>query len=538
MEASKLEVPEKITLKDPKDFTLIGQGKGNVDTEKITSGKPLYGMDYKEEGMLYAGVIHAPAFGQKLLDFDATEAKKIKGVVDVFEFNNTIAVTGTSTWIVFQGKKVVKANWSSKENLDGTKEVDEQLLKGIKGDKFKNIRSDGDVESAFKKADLVVEKMYEAPFLPHNTMEPMNFFADVTPEKIRLIGPIQIPEGAVRRIARVLKRDEKEISLEMCRIGGGFGRRLYNDYILEAALISEKAKKPIKLVYTREDDMTTGIYRPQVKYLIKVGVKNGKIIAYQLKEAAVNANVNGERANFFPAGSVENYSVDTARLKSKITTGAWRAPICNFLGFAEQSFFDELAEEMKIDPVQLRLDLLEVAKENQDVRMEYNPTRMEQVIKKAVSISGWGKKENVHQGFSAYYSHNSHVAQVAEVEIQDNKPVVTKIYCVVDCGIVVNPMGAITQAEGGLIDGFGHAMYGEMILEKGKPMSNNFHQYNLLRMHQVPKVEVVFIDSLEAPTGLGEPTLPPVAAAVANAIKAATGERIRKQPFVKNGNIA
>lgn len=539
LEAAKLEVPTKIKLKDPKDFVLIGkEGKRNVDLDKIISGQPLYGMDYQEEGMLYAAIIHPPAFGQKLIDFDAKEAKQINGVEDVIEFDGNIAVLATSTWLAFKGKKAVKVNWSDHQTFDGTKEIDEKLMDLLAKGKGKIVRNDGDVQQAFVKADSVIEKIYEAPFLPHNTMEPMNFFADVTSEKVRLKGPIQTPEGAVKRVARILNRKESDITLEMCRIGGGFGRRLYNDYIIEAVLISKKVKKPIKLVYQREDDMTAGMYRPQVKYQFKAGVKKGKLVAYQLKEAAINSSINGSRANFFPAGSVENYHVETSPLRSKVTTGAWRAPISNFLGFAEQSFFDELAEEMKIDPVQLRLDLLAIAKENKSSRMKYAPERMEQVIKSVVKKSGWGKKENVYQGFSAYYSHNSHVAQVAEVELKDDKPIVTKIYCVVDCGIVVNPLGAMTQAEGGIIDGFGHAMYGEMLIDKGVPQRNNFHQYNLIRMHQVPKVEVSFVESYEAPTGLGEPTLPPVAAAVANAIKAATGKRIRKQPFVKNGNIA
>ncbi|ANW97331.1 isoquinoline 1-oxidoreductase [Wenyingzhuangia fucanilytica] len=537
LDAAKLEVPTKVILKDPKDFKLIGKEKRNVDIDKIISGEPLFGMDYKEDGMLYAAIIHPPAFGQKLIDFDAKEAKQIKGVEDVVEVDGNIAVLATSTWLAFKGKKAVKANWSTNQTFDGTKEIDEKLNNLLTENKGTLVREDGSVKEGFLNADSVIEKTYEAPFLPHNTMEPMNFFAHVTPEKIHLRGPIQAPQDAVRRVAKMLNRKESDITLEMCRIGGGFGRRLYNDYIIEAVLISEKVKKPVKLVYQREDDMTAGIYRPQVKYQFKAGVKKGRLVAYQLKEAAINAGINESRANFFPAGSVENYRVETSPLKSSITTGAWRAPISNFLGFAEQSFFDELAEEMNIDPVQLRLDLLAKAKKNKSNRMQYSPERMEGVIKDVVQKSGWGKKENVYQGFSAYYSHNSHVAQVAEVELQDEKPVVTKIYCVVDCGIVVNPMGAITQAEGGIIDGFGHAMYGEMLIDKGVPQSKNFHQYNLIRIHQVPKIEVSFVKSNEAPTGLGEPTLPPVAAAVANAIKAATGERIRKQPFVNSGNI-
>lgn len=532
-EAAQLEVPDEVQLKDPKDFKIIGKDIGNVDIDKIISGKPLFGLDYKKEGMVYATALRPPAFGQKLVSFDAVEAMKVDGVIDVFQFGDKVAVLASNTWAAISGNKALKAEWSSDEKLMGTEEHDVELEKILNSKTLKEVRVDGDVDKAKKTADKVIEFTYEAPFLPHSCMEPMNFFAHVTDEKVALAGPIQTPEGTAKQVAKLLNRDASDVHLELTRMGGGFGRRLIGNFVLEAAEISNLSKKPVKLVYTREDDMANGYYRPIVKYKIAAAIKDSKVVAYHLKEAAIGDNINGSRASYFPAGAIENYKIEVAKLDSEITTGPWRAPVCNFLATAEQTFIDELAEELNQDAVALRLELLEAAKKNK-ADLEWSPERMQGVIKMAAEKSNWGQpKEGVYQGFSAYYSHNSHVAEVAEVVLKDNVPVVTKVYCVVDCGVVVNPLGAKNQVEGGVIDGIGHTMYGEMLFEKGKPQLLNYDKYRLIRMMETPVVETYFIDSDVAPTGLGEPSLPPVGAAVSNAIKAATGIRYRKQPFIK-----
>ena len=533
--AASLEIPEDFKLKDPKDFTIIGQDIANVDIDNIIEGKPLFGLDYKQEGMLYASVLRPPAFGQTLESFDDVDAKAVSGVSQVIQFGDKIAVLANNTWAAMKGNKALKANWKTEKKGESSEAHDEILLGLLDGSSFKTLRADGDVKKAFVNADEVLERTYESPFLPHNCMEPMNFFANVTADKIALAGPIQTPEWTAKRVAELLKRDVSEVSIEMTRMGGGFGRRLYGDFALEAAEISDLAKKPIKVVFSREDDMSAGTYRPAIKYRIAAAIKDGKITGYHLKEAAVNSNMYDLISNFFPAGAIENYQVDVANYESNITTGAWRAPFTNFLAFAEQSFFDELADLLKIDRVQLRLDLLQKVKGTTDEKIEYSPERLEGVIKMVVNKSGWGKtKTGVFQGFSAYYCHNSHVAEVADVMMENGKPVVKKVTCVVDCGIVVNPLGAKNQAKGGVIDGVGHAMYGDFSFKDGVPQANNFQDYNLIRMNQTPEVAVHFIESDIAPTGLGEPTLPPAGAAVANAIFAATGKRITKQPFINN----
>ena len=534
-EAATLEIPENVTLKKPKEYKIIGKDQGNVDTKNIVSGKPLFGLDYKAEGMLYASVLRPPAFGQKLESFDDGNAKRINGVAEVVKFGDKVAVLANSTWAAMKGKKALIAKWKSAKDLESTENHDAILTKLLEGHEFDTKREDGNIKKAFEKADKIIERTYDSPFLPHNCMEPMNFYANVTAEKIHLVGPIQTPKWTLSRVAKLLDRKEEDIQLEMTRMGGGFGRRLYGDFALEAAEVSSLIKKPVKVVFSREDDMTAGTYRPAIKYRIKASIKDGKISGYYLKEAAVNSNMYGLIPNFFPAGTIENYKVDTANYKSDITTGAWRAPFTNFLAFAEQSFFDELANELKIDAAQLRIDLLQNVKGTTDKRIEYSGQRMEDTIKLVVEKSNWGSpKEGVFQGFAAYYSHNTHVAEVAEVVMKDGMPVVKKVIVAVDCGIVVNPTGAKNQIEGGVIDGIGHAMYADFSFKDGIPQATNFDAYRLIRMQETPIVEVHFVENELSPTGLGEPGLPPAGGAVANAIKKATGKRLMKQPFIKD----
>ena len=532
-EAAILEIPENVSLKESKDYNIIGQDIKNVDIHKIITGKPLFGLDYISEGMVYASVLRPPAFGKKLASFDDRITKGINGVLEVVKFGDKIAVLGSNTWAAMKGKKALVAEWKNDAKLESTKDHDTELFKILNGKKFETNREDGNVEIAFRNADKIIERTYESPFLPHNCMEPMNFYAHVTPEKVHLVGPIQTPAWTASKISKLLNRKPEEIHLEMTRMGGGFGRRLYGDFAEEAAQISNITKKPIKVVFSREDDMTAGTYRPAIKYRIKASIKDGKITGYHLKEAAINGNMYGLIANFFPAGCIPNYKVSTANYKSKITTGAWRAPYTNFLAFAEQSFFNELATELDKDHPSLLIELLQNVKGTKDERIQYSPERMEETIKLAVKKSNWGNTtEGTYQGFSAYYSHNTHVAEVADIVMKNGMPLVKKVTVAVDCGIVVNPLGAKNQLEGGVIDGIGHAMYGNFSFKEGTPQAVNFDNYRLIRMQETPEVSTHFVESGLSPTGLGEPGLPPAGGAVANAIHTATGERLLKQPFI------
>jgi isoquinoline 1-oxidoreductase beta subunit len=287
-------------------------------------------------------------------------------------------------------------------------------------------------------------------------------------------------------------------------------------------------------MWTREDDMGGGSYRPAVRYRFRAALdKQGNMIGYTLRGAGLNAG-NSTRQDNFPAGAVPNLLIDSAEHKSPITTGPWRAPITNFLAFAEQSFIDEVATAAGKDAVQFRLELLEKAKTAPAGEIKYNIDRMKAVIELAAEKSGWGKKKKgVSLGFSVYFSHASYVAQVAEVVMKKGKPVLQKIYAAVDCGIVVNQSGARNQVTGGIVDGIGHAMYGNLTFKDGTPDQKNFNAFRLIKMNEIPAIEVSFVNNGIDPTGLGEPALPPTGGSVANAIFKATGKRLRNQPFIE-----
>ncbi|HLF65934.1 MAG TPA: molybdopterin cofactor-binding domain-containing protein [Saprospiraceae bacterium] len=526
-------VPEKVELKDPSQYKIIGTSVPNVDNYNIVTGRPLYGIDTKREGMLYGAFTHPPAFGQKLGSIDDSAARAIPGVKDVITFDNNVVVLADNTWHALQGKKALKITWTRDTEAESTTSLDTRMREFLQKSAEAPLRKDGDPERAFHDAATIVEAVYECPFLAHNPMEPMNFFADVTAERADLYGPIQTPEGTRRSVAEKLGMQESQVSIGLSRMGGGFGRRLYGHFVTEAALTSQLAKAPVQLIYTREDDMSGGIYRPACKYLFRAALDaHGNLTGYHIRGVGVNQGSCVRESNF-PAAAVENYLAETHNAQSEVTVGAWRAPITNFLAFAEQSFLDEVALKVNKDPVQFRLDLMQRALDNPVGELIYEPARFIEVIKLAAEKSNWGRaSDDVKQGFSVYYSHNSYVAHVADVVVQEGKPKVQKMHCAVDCGIVINQSGANTMVEGGTLDGIGHAMYGELTIKEGIAEQQNFDKFRLLRISEAMPVEMHFVNNGKSPTGLGEPALPPAAGAVGNAIFTATGKRLRKQPFV------
>jgi isoquinoline 1-oxidoreductase subunit beta len=530
-EASAIPVPAEVKLKSIKDFKLIGTFVRNVDNHEMVTGKPLFGLDFHRDGMLIAMVQHPIAFGTKIKSIDSTAAKAMPGIVDVVTFKNNVAVVGKSTWHVMKARKALKVEYEKDGDIESTSDHD-RLFKELLDSKDATVRrQDGDVDAAFKTAAKVVRSEYQCPFLSHSPMEPMNFFAHVREDGVELIGPTQTPDRARNEAAKVLGISPDKITLDLTRLGGGFGRRLQADYVLDAVEVSNIMKAPVKVIWSREDDMTGGSYRPAVRYRFEAALDtNGNMVAYKLRGVGINAG-NCTREDNFPSGAVDNLLIDSVEHKSPITTGAWRAPITNFLAYAEQSFLDEVAFAAKKDPVQFRLDLLDRAKKSPVGAIKYDIDRMKAVIQLAAEKSDWGKKKNVSQGFSVYFSHRSYVAQVAEIEMKKSNPVLKKIYAAADCGIVVNMSGAKQQVTGGIVDGFGHAMFGQLTFKDGEPEQKNFNNYRLIRMKEVPEVEVHFVDNGIDPTGLGEPALPPTGGAVANALFKATGKRLRKQPF-------
>jgi len=567
--AVDVEIPEEVELKENDSFKIIGTSRKNVDAKKIVTGQPLYGLDTHKDGMLIAMVVQPPAFGMEFKSMDSDKVKEMPGITDVFTidtypedmekewsdvaaFSKLVVLVGESTWQVMQAKKELKVEWDLNPELTKQMEILEKsagmedasglesssihasLMADVGSKKSEVVRKDGDPEKAFKNAAKVIERSYTCPFLAHNCMEPMNFFADVSGEKAELYGPIQTPEYAEKSINKRLGLDLENIDIQMTRMGGGFGRRLYGHFLVEAAVISQKMGKPIKLVYTREDDMTNGVYRPAYHITYRAALDGSN----NLTGFHVNSGGIPESplfANRFPAGAVDNYLAESWTLNSNISVGAFRAPRSNFIAGAEQSFLDELAEEIGKDPIQFRLDMLKRAKKDPvGEENDYDAARYAGVLELVREKSGWENgSSSVSRGVSAYYCHNSYVAQILDMSVEGNKPIIDKVTCAVDCGIVVNPDAAKNMVEGGTIDGIGHALYSEMTFKEGKPQQSNFDNYRLIRHKEAPKiVDVHFVDNGIDPTGLGEPPFPPVQGALANALYKATGKRFYNQPFI------
>ena len=435
--AAQIPVPEAIVLKEPKDYKIIGQSKKNVEGLNIVTGKPMFGLDYHQEGMLIAMAVFPPAFGMTLEAIEnAAEVKAMAGIKDVFSiktykddfkknyfdtnaFPEIVVVAGNSTWEVMQAKKAVMAKWKPTKGINATvnrfgRDVSVHIPAGLENTTDHNsqmetllakpmkvIRKDGDPETAFKKAAKIIERNYSAPYLAHNCMEPMNAFAHVEGDKAWLASPLQAPGMIEPTISAQLGIPVENIEIEMTRMGGGFGRRAYSHYMVEAALISQKVNAPVKLIYTREDDMTNGIYRPTYQATYRAALdENNNLLAIHVKAGGVPESPLF--ANRFPAGSLDNYLAEEFSIDSNITTGAFRAPRSNFMAGAEQSFLDEVAEAMDKDPIEFRLELLKRAKENPvGERNDYDAERYAGVLELVKEKSNWSNSE---QGCLLYTS--------------------------------------------------------------------------------------------------------------------------------------
>lgn len=531
--ASTLPVPSEIKLKDPREFKIIGTRVSNVDNKNIITGKPLYGIDTKREGMLYAMVARPPAFGKKLKSFDDTAARALPGVRKVVSFDNSVAVLADSTWQAKKGRDALRIEWEDERPLESTEGHVAAMKALITKPHETPKRNDGDVEKALAEAKKVIELVFEAPFLPHAPLEPMNFFAHYKGDTLELHGPTQVPQRTRTLVAEKMGMPEDKISVGLSRMGGGFGRRLQSDYAVEAAMISKLADAPVQVIWTREDDMQGGFYRPMATYRYRASIdSNNELSGWYLVAAAINS-ANVSRENNFPAGAIPNFRVDSHRIDSAITTGPWRAPQHNFLAFAEEGLIDTIAMELKKDPVAFRLELLERAREGKFGTVSYDVDRFQNVIRMAAEMGAWGKPaaKGVFKGFGAHFSFGSYVAQVAEVTVQGDKIKVQKIYCAVDCGRVINRSGAETEVEGGIIDGLGVTLFGELHFKDGSVVEKNYNTYKMIRMADVPEIEVKFVESDKDPTGLGEPGLPPIGASVCNAVFKATGQRVTRLPL-------
>ena len=554
VDAAKLPVPalDSVKLKDPKDYKIIGRSVPGVDSPKVVKGEPLFGIDQTLPGMLYAVFQKCPVFGGKVASANVEDIKKMPGVRHAFvvEGGNDlqglmpgVAIVADSWWRAEKARRKLQVTWdegaTAQQSTDGFARQAAAL--GAKAPAT-SLRNDGDVAAALKGAAKVVEASYSYPFIAHAPLEPMNCTAHVQGDGVTLWAPTQNPGPGRSLVSQTLGIPESKVTVNMTRCGGGFGRRLDSDFMAEAAWISKVAGAPVKLVWTRADDMQHDFYRPAGWHFLKGGVDDkGTLVAWQ--QHFVSFGRNGQFARsanmettIFPAGRVPNLSMGTSLMEFGIPTGPLRAPGSNALAFVFQSFIDEMAHAAGKDPLQFQIDLLGKDELLPGRGAGFSTGRARGVLEKAREVSGWGQRTlpaRTGMGVGFYYSHLGYFAEVVEVAVaNDGQIKINKVWAVGDVGShVINPTAAENVTQGGVLDGLGEALNQKITIEKGRVVEENFDSFQPLRLTQAAPVEVHFVTTNNPPTGLGEPPLPPAIPALCNAIFAATGKRIRSLPI-------
>jgi isoquinoline 1-oxidoreductase subunit beta len=544
--------PKTLVLKDPKAFRIIGQSHKSQNLDAITTGQPLYGIDVVVPGMLFATFVKAPVYGAKVASVDLAPAKAVKGVRDAFVIEGGaslngllpgVAVVADSWWAARKGRNALEIQWAQHPTAgQSSAGFAAKAAELAKAPPQRTDRSDGDVDTALKSAAKVVAATYSYPFIAHAPLEPQNCTASVKDGKVEIWAPTQNPEPGRKLVAAALNVPEEAITIHLVRGGGGFGRRLNNDYMVEAAAIAARAGAPVKLIWTREDDTRHDFYRPGAWHNLTGGLDaSGKVTAWKdhfvsFGEGDKFAPSCGFNATQFPCRAVDNYRVDVSVIPLGVPTGPLRAPGNNAFGFVLQSFTDELAVAAGKDPVAFRRDLLgeprllgEPGKGD-----SFHTGRMRGVLDLVAEKSGWGRKlpKGSGLGVACHYSHLGYVAVVMQVTVKDGALKIDKVWAAADVGRqIVNPNGAEQQMQGSILDAIGSTLRQEITFENGAAKQGNFNTFPLLRMADAPEVEVHFKLSDNNPTGLGEPAYPPTPAALCNAIFAATGKRIRSLPI-------
>lgn len=553
-DAAALPVPDlnSVTLKNPKDYKIIGTSIPGVDSPLVVKGASLFGIDTEVPGMLYAVFQKCPVFGGKVVSANLAAIKSLPGVRDAFVVeggNNLnglmpgIAIVADSWWRAEKARRRLEVKWdegpTSRQSSDGFARRAAEL--GAQSPEH-SLRNDGDVASALHGAARLVEAKYSYPFLAHAALEPMNCTARVQDGKAEIWAPTQNPEPGRKLVATTLGLDEKNITVHITRSGGGFGRRLATDYMAEAAWIARQTSFPVKLVWNRADDIQHDFYRPGGFHFLKAGLDaNGKVVAWQ--QHFVSFGRGGRFApsadlspDTFPAHRINTLSYGASLIPLGVPTGPLRAPGDNALAFVFQSFIDELAHAAGEDPLQFQIDLLGNDELLPGKGPGFNTARVRGVLEKVREVSGWGRDklpDRTGRGVAVYYSHLGYFAEVVEAAVAvDGAIKINKVWAVGDIGRqVINPTAAVNMTQGAILDGFAEALHQQVTIEGGRVVQANFDTFPLLRGTEAPPIEVHFLKTDNPPTGLGEPPLPAAIPALCNAIFAATGRRIRTLPI-------
>jgi len=560
--AAGMPVPDLKTLKlkDQGDFKIIGKATRSVDVPDIVAGKPIFGIDFTMPGMLFAVYHKCPVFGGKVASANLDDIKKLPGIRHAFVVDTTvktgpvvegdpglepgIAIVADTWWAANSARKKLDVKWdegpAAAQSSEGFAKRALELSLQAPG---RTLKTDGNLDEGFKSAAKVLEAAYDYPFISHAPLEPRNCSARFKDGKLEIWSTTQLPARGCTLVSKTLNIPESDITIHLLRAGGSFGRGLTNDYMVEVSHIAKTigGGVPVKLLWTREDDMAHDYYRPGGFHYLKGGLDSaGKVVAWRNhfvtygdnEHFASSAAINPME---FPSDFVPNFAIHVSAMPLALKTGALRAPTANSQCFVMQSFIDELAHAAGKDPIAFRLELL-----GDKAHEKYDVARMRGVLQAVADRSVWGKRtlpKGTAMGVSFHYSFQGYFAHVAEVSVvATNKLKVNKFWVCGDIGSqIINPSGAEAQVQGGVIDGLSELMAQEITLDNGRVVQSNYNQHKLLPLSKAPQIDVYFVKSDHDPTGLGEPALPPVIPAVTNAIFAATGKRIRTMPLAKSG---